>query len=126
MSEFKIDWSKLVEIVLEELNRAFEDHSCIMASTVLIEVLHAKGIKNAFPLTVKARVLNPTFSEHLKQEPFPNTSKQQAQWMADGCSIVVIGPEEGLSDQWPAHLIVVIPKALNGRDTVLDIRHYID
>ena len=116
-----MDWQRLYQVVIEELERVGENHSCIMAAAVLIDVLNTQGVKDAYPLTVKPRILNPKFTSRLKREPFPQTPQLQAEWSADGCSIVAIGHGEGSSRQWPAHLIVIIPKALDGRNAALDL-----
>jgi len=116
-----MDWHWLIYTLLEELNRASEGHSCIMAAAVLLDVLRARGIKGAYPLTVKPRIFNPRFTERLNSEPFPHTPEQLSRWDADGCHLVGIGHGEGSSSQWPAHLVVVIPNALKGKDAVCDL-----
>lgn len=116
-----MDWQRLYQVVIEELKRVGESHSCIMAGAVLIDVLNAKGIKNAYPLTVKPKILDPKFTSRLKREPFPQTPELLNEWADDGCNIVRIGHGEGSSRQWPAHLIVIIPKALAGRNAALDL-----
>ncbi len=116
-----MDLQELIFTVQDELHRASEEHSCIMAAAVMLDVLRAKGIESAYALTVKPRVLNPKFAERLNQEPFPQTTEQSAQWEADGCYMVAIGHGEGSPNEWPAHLVVVIPNALKGRDAVCDL-----
>ena len=87
----------------------------------MLDVLRARGVNDAYPLTVKPRILNPRFTERLNDEPFPQTTEQLAQWDADDCHIVVIGHGKGSETEWPAHLVVVIPNALNGRDALCDL-----
>lgn len=116
-----MDWQRLYQVVIEELERVGESHSCIMAAAVLIDVLNAKGMKEAYPLTVKSKIFDPKFASRLKREPFPQTPELLDEWMADGCSMVTIGHGEGSSRQWPGHLIVIIPKALGGRNAALDL-----
>src|SRR5690349_15022089 len=107
-----IDFQTLILAVLDELHAASEERSCIMAAAVLLDVLRARGVKDAYPLTVKPRILNPKFAERLNNESFPETPEQFAQWEAAGCFMVAIGHTEGSADQWPAHLVVVIPNAI--------------
>lgn len=78
-------------------------------------------MNDAYPLTVKPRIFNPKFTERLNNETFPETPDQFAQWEAAGCFMVAIGHAEGSADQWPAHLVVVIPNAINGWDAVCDL-----
>lgn len=115
-----MDWQKLVFTTVEELDRVSEAKSCIMATVVLLDVLRAKGFRDAYPLTVKYKVLNPKATERLKNESFPQTPEQKAQWNADGCAIVATTDKNSATD-WAGHLIVVIPKGLNGRDAVCDL-----
>jgi hypothetical protein len=92
-----------------------------MAAAVLLDVLRARGVNDAYPLTVKPRIFNPKFTERLNNETFPETPDQFAQWEAAGCFMVAIGHVEGSADQWPAHLVVVIPNAIKGWDAVCDL-----
>jgi len=115
-----MDWQQLVSVILDELSRASEEHSCIMAATVLLDVLRDKGIKHAYPLTVKARLFNPRLTERLNKEPSP-TPNLMAHLGADGCHMVAIGHGEGSSGQWSAHLVVVIPNGLRGKDAICDL-----
>lgn len=116
-----MDWQRLVQTIMEELDRIGEAKSCIMAVSVLLRVLHLKGLKGAYPLTVKPRILNPKFTARLEKESFPSTPEIMNEWNSDGCAMVAIGHGEGSSDQWPAHLVVVIPKALKGKDAICDL-----
>lgn len=116
-----MDLQRLIFAVWDELHKASEGHSCIMAAAVLLDVLRAKGVRDAYPLTVKPRIFNPAATERLSREPMPQTPEQIAQWEAAGCFMVAIGHGEGSANEWPAHLVVVIPKALNGRDAVCDL-----
>jgi hypothetical protein len=116
-----MDLQRLIFAVWDELRKASEEHSCIMAAAVLLDVLRAKGIRDAYPLTVKPRIFNPAATERLGREPMPQTPGQIAEWEAAGCFMVAIGYGEGSASEWPAHLVVVIPKALKGRDAVCDL-----
>ncbi len=72
-----MDWQKLVFTIVEELDRISEAKSCIMATVVLLDVLRFKGIRDAYPLTVKYKVLNPKATERLKM----NLSlKRRSKW----------------------------------------------
>jgi hypothetical protein len=119
--KIQMDWQKLVFTIVEELDRVSEAKSCIMATVVLLDVLRAKDIRDAYPLTVKYKVLNPKATERLKNESFPQTPEQMAQWNADGCAIIAITDDKDSATHWAGHLIVVIPKGLNGRDAVCDL-----
>lgn len=79
-----MDWQKLVFTIVEELDRVSEAKSCIMASVVLLDVLRAKGIKDAYPLTVKYKFLNPKATERLKNDFFRKlqSSRQSGTQMA--------------------------------------------
>jgi hypothetical protein len=116
-----MDWQKLVSTILEELDWAGEANSCIMAASVLIRVLQLKGLEGAYPLTVKPRIFNPRFTVRLEKEPVPSTPEIMKEWTSDGCAMVAIGHGQGSSEQWPAHLVVVIPKALKGKDAICDL-----
>lgn len=115
------DWQKLGSIVLNELNKWSEEQSCIMAAAVFLSVLRAIGVKNAYPLTVKAKIFYPKFTQRPKNEPYPNTTKLEAQWIAEGCHGINLGYVEGSDAQWPGHLVVIIPNVLNGRDAMYDL-----
>ena len=115
-------WSRLVGIIAEELEKTSENLSCIMATSVILNVLSHLGVDNAYPLTVKPRILNPKFAERLKHEPFPSTPEELAKWEADGCSIVSVGyPKASSKNQWNGHLIAIIPRGFNNRNWALDI-----
>lgn len=116
-----MDWQKLVYTTLEELDRVSESKSCIMATAVLLDVLKARGIRDAYPLTVKYKVLNPKFTERLNSEPFPQTPEEIAKWQNDGCAIVAITNEINSDTHWAGHLIAVIPKSLKGKDAICDL-----
>jgi hypothetical protein len=117
----EIEWQNIVSITLNELDRFSEDKSCIMASLVLIDVLRNKGIKDAYPLTVKVRILNPAFTKRIITEPFPQTPELLAQWDDDGCHVVAIGYGESTATQWQAHLVVITPKGIKGKDALCDL-----
>jgi hypothetical protein len=112
--------AEAVKIVMGELSAVHEQHSCIMASAVLLDVLLSIGIDGAYPLTVKPRILNPQFVRRLRTESFPTTSQQFAEWSAAGCSMVAIGHGTGTSDSWAGHLVVVVPNAYAGKAIVID------
>lgn len=116
-----MNWNKDIPIVLEELDKSGEKHSCIMASVVLLDVLRNKGIKGAYPLTVKPRVFNPKATERLNNQQIPTTQDEIAQWQADGCGIIVIGHGAGSAKEWPAHLVVIIPHAIKEKDALCDL-----
>jgi hypothetical protein len=92
-----------------------------MATAVLLDVFRAKGINNAYALTVKPRILNPEFTKRLSDEPFPQTPDLLAIWKDEGCFMVAIGNNTDSKSQWNAHLVTVIPKALKGRDAICDL-----
>jgi hypothetical protein len=115
-----VNIANMVEVAMDELATANEQHSCIMATAVLLEVFRALDVNAAYPLTVKPRILNPAFVERLKAEPFPSTDKQIADWTAEGCSMVAIGHGDPTPDNWPAHLVSVVPNAFRGKALVID------
>jgi hypothetical protein len=116
-----MDWQRTVTTILEELDKIGEAQSCILVTAVLLDVLKAKGIKDAYPLTVKYKVLNPKAAERVKNEMLlPQTPEQVAQWNASGCAIVSI-TDEDTTTHWAGHLVVVIPKGLKGRDAICDL-----
>lgn len=116
-----MDWQRLVFTVLDELHGASEEHSCIMAASVLLDVLRAAGVKGAYPLTVQVRVLNPRLTERMKDESLLQSPELFSRQRPDDEGIVTIGGGEASDDRWPAHLVVVIPEALKGRDAVCDL-----
>ena len=83
------NWQLFVQVVIEELEKIDEKHSCIMAAAIIIDALTYLKIDNAYPLTVKPRILNPQFVERLKNEAFPDTPEKLNQWKNDGCNIVL-------------------------------------
>jgi hypothetical protein len=118
------DLSGVITAVLQELERAGERHSCITAAGVLLDVLHVCGISDAYPLTVRARVLNPTFAERLQREPFPTCPETLQEWTAAGGALVLIGKNGQADigpDYWDGHLVIVIPGALSGRPATCDL-----
>jgi len=116
-----MDWQRLVQTIMVELERVGEGKSCIFAALVLLRVLYLKGIKGAYPLTVKLRIFNPKYTAHLDSIPSPSASEIKEGLNKDGSTMVVIGHGKGSKDQWPAHLIIVIPKALKGKDAICDL-----
>jgi hypothetical protein len=116
-----MDLQQLIFTVLDELHGVSEQHSCIMAGAVLLDVLRAQGIKDAYPLTVKLRIFNPKLTARLKGKSLLHTPELLSQLESDDGGIVTIGYGESSATQWPAHLIVVMPKALKGRDAVCDL-----
>ena len=116
-----MDWQRIVQTIMVELERAGEANSCIMAASVLLRVLHLKGLKGAYPLTVKPRIFNPKYTARLESEPLLSASEIKNGLKEDGCAMVAIGHGEGSKDQWPAHLVVVIPQALKGKDAICDL-----
>ncbi|MDT4955194.1 MAG: hypothetical protein QOJ02_3332 [Acidobacteriota bacterium] len=113
---------RLIFTVLDELHGASEQHSCILAAAVMLEVLRAKGIKGAYPLTVKVIILNPKLTERLRDDWRTLTPERLSQLKSDDAGgIVTIGDGAITDDDWPGHLIVVIPKALKGRDAMCDL-----
>jgi hypothetical protein len=115
-----VNIANIVEVGMDELATANEEHSCIMATAVLLEVFRALDVSGAYPLTVKPRILNPAFVERLKVEPFPSTDKQIADWTAEGCSMVAIGHGDPTPHNWPGHLVIVVPNAFRGKSLVID------
>lgn len=116
-----MDLQRLIFTVLDELHGASEQHSCIMAAGVLLDVLRAGGVRGAYPLTVKVWVLDPQRTERLKDESLLQSPELLAQQRTDDGGIITIGGGEASDDRWPAHLVVVIPEALKGRDAVCDL-----
>ncbi len=116
-----MDLQQLVSVILDELSRASERHSCIMAAAVLLDVLENKCISQAYPLTVKARIFNPRLTDLINKESSLTPDLLSAYLEADGCHMIIIGCGEGSSDQWPAHLVVVIPGILKAKDAVCDL-----
>jgi hypothetical protein len=114
------NFANIVEATMDELAIANEQHSCIMATAVLLEVFRARDVNGAYPLTVKPRILSPAFVERLKAKPFPSTDKQIADWTAAGCSMVAIGHGDPTPDNWPSHLVIVVPNAFRGKALVID------
>lgn len=116
-----MDWQKLVQNIMIELEKSGEANSCIFAALVLLNVLRLKGVNGAYPLTVRPRIFNPKYTTRLDSVPNPSASEIKEGLNADGCAVVEIGHGEGSEDQWPAHLVVVIPQALKGKDAVCDL-----
>ncbi len=52
--------------VREEMIRLEEQHSCILTSAILTEVLHRKGYSSAYTLRVRARIANRAFVEFVE------------------------------------------------------------
>jgi hypothetical protein len=119
--QIPMDWLRLIRIVLQELEEASEEKSCIIATAVLLEVLNSKRVKGAYPLVVKYKILNPQFTKRLKKEGFPQAPEQIARWQADGCAMVAITNVTAARNDWPGHLVAVIPNGLNGRDAICDL-----
>jgi hypothetical protein len=80
-----------------------------------------KGIKGAYHLTVKPRIFNPKYTARLDSDPQLSAAEIRNGLNEDGCALVAIGNGEGTNDLWPAHLVVVIPQALKGKDAIFDL-----
>jgi hypothetical protein len=115
----RIEWSTLEIALMEELTKASQQHSCIMATAVFIRVLNLKGV-DAYPVTVKVSVYNPYFSSKIKGLETPPSPELVNQWGTEGAACVKIGDGEETEAGWPNHLIAVVPNAENGKDLVFD------
>ncbi len=98
--------------VREEMIRLEEQHSCILTSAILTEVLHRKGYSSAYTLRVRARIANRAFVEFVERYGPPRNPEATARCESAGGLIVGLG--EGTAEmmpegRWPGHTVVIIP-----------------
>lgn len=123
IQEKMVSIQSLIQATNDELYRLGEQHSCIYAGAVLSKTLKAIGFTEAYPLTVKPRILNPAFVQRIKTQLPPSDEETLAKWAEEGCSIVAIGGGETVSTdkQWAGHLIVVLPNFYDDRHAFCDL-----
>ena len=116
-----MDWKKLIQTIIYELEQSGESNSCIITAAVLIKVLRLKGIKGAYPLTVRVKIFNPKYTDRINKEPPPNSLEVKYGMSSNGWALVAIGGKLKTKGLWPAHLIVIIPQAIKHRDALCDL-----
>lgn len=111
------------EPVRLELERIGEQHSCILAGAALIEALKRKGYQKAYPLTVRAIIVNPLLVDRVLQSGFPSDEKVKKQWVEEGGRWIGLGsgPEGPGRGQWDGHLAVIIPQQFGDRHALCDL-----
>ena len=88
-----------------------EQHSCILTSAVLTEVLRGHGYPNAYALRVRVTILNRQMTEFIKKFGPPSTPDSMGRCEAAGGVMAKLG-EPGAAlpeDRWPGHAEVKIP-----------------
>lgn len=109
---------------VDELKRLGLQHSCVYAGALLTQVLHCRGFSTAYPLTVRAFVLNPELHTWAKANHFVIDGSTEERWSAVGGRFVALG--EGRAEtvptgKWLGHLAVVIPNYFGHRHAFLDL-----
>lgn len=108
---------------VNELTRIGEHHSCIFAGAVLTRVLHRKGFPKAYPMTVRAFILNPRLYEWVKINGFDFNGREK-EWIALGGMGISLsaGRKEDTPDlKWLGHLAVILPNFFDDRHAMLDL-----
>ena len=109
--------------VIDELKRLGEQNSCIFAGALLTRVLHRRGFAKAYPMTVRAHILNPPLVEWMKSNDFSLKEKEK-EWMALGGRGIALGTgREDLvpSNKWFGHMAVIVPNHFEDRHAMLDL-----
>jgi hypothetical protein len=102
--------------VREEMIRLEEQHSCILTSAILTEVLHRKGYQSAYTLRVRVRIVNRAFKDYVQRYGPPNTPDAMARCDAAGAAMIGLGegPAEAMPEgRWPGHTVVIIPGVIS-------------
>src|SRR5262249_33605690 len=110
--------------VHDELGRIGEQHSCIFASAVLVEVLHRVGYPAVHPLTVRALIFNREFVEWEKVYGRPTDPVDLARCQAAGGRMIGLGAgpaEAAPPGRWAGHLAVVLLNLFGDRHGLSDI-----
>lgn len=116
--------SNISQGVRAELERISEHHSCIFGGAVLTEVFRRMGYSTAYPLTVRATILNPALAAWVKANGFPRDPESQDRCEAAGGRMIGlgIGPTEAMPvGRWAGHLVVVVPNLFGDRHAISDI-----
>ncbi len=98
--------------VQEEMIRLEEQHSCILTSAILTDVLHRKGYPSAYTLRVRVRIVNRAFVEYVQRHGPANTAEAEEKCEAAGGVMIGLGegPAEAMPEgRWPGHTVVIIP-----------------
>ena len=107
-----------------EMERIGEHHSCILTSAVLTDVLQRKGQPNAFTSTVRAQILNPSFTKWVKQFGFPTDPASQEKCDQAGGRLIGLGsgkPKEMPKGVWAGHACVIIPGLFGDKHAMSDV-----
>jgi hypothetical protein len=92
--------------------------SCIGSSAALLNVLHDLGYNTAYALAVEVKILNPVATQSAERAGWVPGAAQPK----EGSCCVCLGTEgaEVGSDNWPGHLVVVLPNFFGARHILLD------
>jgi hypothetical protein len=112
----------VAQAVRDELVAEGQEHSCILAASVFLEVLARHGLGGAYPLSVAVRLWNPAAVRFVKKHGFPR-GDIPAEWKATGCVAVAIGQtgKPATDEQWDGHLVVVVPQVFNPNHALFDL-----
>lgn len=100
-----------------------EEHSCILAANVLLDVLKHDGWGNAYPLSVKVMIFNELATKKVQATGLPNGQELIEKWADEGCRFVCLGhgnqpPSPGL---WSGHLVVIVPGMFDSKHCMIDL-----
>ena len=113
----------IMEAVRDEMIRLEEQHSCILTSAILTEVLHRKCYRSAYTLRVRVRIANRAFKDYVQRYGPPNTPDAMARCDAAGAAVIGLGegPVEAMPEgRWPGHTVVIIPDVISDGHLMAD------
>jgi hypothetical protein len=113
--------SRIAVCLIDELHRVEQSHSCILAAIVATEVLHTVGYGQAYPLTVRPRILNPLTRKWLKETGRPLNTVTDAEWNRLGGPPIFLGKAGLPGEDWVGHVVVIVPNIFEDRHAMLDL-----
>lgn len=99
--------SKIVPIILDELDSYGFGQHCIEAASLLTRSLHGAGMPSAYPLTVGVRLLNEACQHYVDAHGPPQDDAGRKACNDAGGAIVVLGKDapEVPEGRWAGHLV---------------------
>lgn len=97
--------------------------SCIDGTLYLVDVLHAAGFVDAYPLTTEVKVDNPARVSFIRQFGEPTSEEMIRRHNATGGLTVHVGMKNSPEalDGWPGHLVAILPRILRGKAFMIDL-----
>lgn len=110
------------DAVVESLERVGKQHHCIEGSALLAKVLHKLGFPEAYPITVRVRILNSALVKWVEEHVVSNDGSEPSVCKDENAVEIRLGDvASGSHDRWGGHLAVVLPHYFREEHALLDI-----